>query len=82
MKIPRFTVRDLVLLVVIVALALALAIENRRAPALAEAVEIGDMEIDRAVQLVNHLRAELAECNENFERVDAELQVRESADPR
>jgi hypothetical protein len=47
---------------------------------MAVAVEIGDLEIDRAARLADQLLAGLAECNENIDRVDAELQVRESAD--
>lgn len=78
----RFTVRELVLVVAIVALGLARAIQTHRAQGLAVAVEHGDREIDRAAEMVNELMAELVECQENAERIDAELQVRESADPR
>jgi mannose/fructose-specific phosphotransferase system component IIA len=78
--VKRFRVRELVMLVVIAALSIALAIQTMRAHDLAVAVELGDREFDRAADAIAVLNAELEECQENAERIDAELQVREAAD--
>jgi uncharacterized membrane protein len=82
LKLPRITVRDLVLLVAIVGLALGWAREHQRAEALAVVVAAADRNFENASRLVDLLKEALAECMEESRRVDAELQVREAAGPR
>ena len=80
MKLPRFTVRDLVMLVAIAALALGWWGERRRAERLA--VELSAREIEQANRDMEELMGALRRPGKNPVGVDAETQARESADPR
>lgn len=70
---PIVTVRELVLIVAIVALGLGNLIAWRTVRDVEDQVELGDVEILRERASAERIRAELEECNQNFERVDAEL---------
>lgn len=71
---PTVTMREIILLVAIVALSISNVIAWRAVRDLEGQVELGDAEILREQGRGEQIRAELQECDENLQRVDAELQ--------
>ena len=73
MMLPRMAIREAIAWVAVAALSLAWAIERKHASGrdLAAAAERGGQEIHRAEQTIAGLRAELAERDEDLERVSA-----------
>jgi hypothetical protein len=89
MKFLRFSIRELVLLVVIAALALAWAREHRRAEGLSLALATERQGVlaltstaGRAQQQVAWLNERLRECVKNLSRAKLGQQAGESAGPR